>query len=77
MYITTLAPEKLDLTLDEVIARLPTLSTPVDETALNEYLNKLYALGRLRHIPNISPQNVVYLHGLLCQNQPKNILEIG
>ena len=77
MHITTLAPEKLDLTLDEVIARLPTLSTPVDETALNEYLNKLYALGRLRHIPNISPQNVVYLHGLLCQNQPKNILEIG
>ena len=77
MHITTLAPEKLDLTLDEVIARLPTLSTPVDETALNEYLNKLYALGRLRHIPNISTQNVVYLHGLLCQNQPKNILEIG
>ena len=77
MHITTLAPEKLDLTLDEVIARLPTLSTPVDETALSEYLNKLYALGRLRHIPNISPQNVVYLHGLLCQNQPKNILEIG
>lgn len=77
MHITTLAPEKLDLTLDEVIARLPTLSTPVDETALNEYLNKLYALGRLRHIPNISPQNVVYLQGLLHQNQPKNILEIG
>ena len=77
MHITTLAPEKLDLTLDEVIARLPTLSTPVDETALNEYLNKLYALGRLRHIPNISPQNVIYLHGLLCLNQPKNILEIG
>ena len=63
--------------MDEVIARLPTLSTPVDETALNEYLNKLYALGRLRHIPNISPQNVVYLQGLLHQNQPKNILEIG
>lgn len=77
MLSTQLSAERLDLTLDEVIARLPTLSTPVDETALNEYLNKLYALGRLRHIPNISPQNVVYLHGLLCQNQPKNILEIG
>ena len=77
MLSTQLSAERLDLTLDEVIARLPTLSTPVDATALNEYLNKLYALGRLRHIPNISPQNVVYLHGLLCQNQPKNILEIG
>lgn len=77
MCITALAPEKLDLTLDEVIARLPTLSTPVDETALNEYLNKLYALGRLRHIPNISPQNVAYLHSLLRQHRPKNILEIG
>ena len=77
MLSTQLSAERLDLTLDEVIARLPTLSTPVDETALNEYLNKLYALGRLRHIPNISPQNVVYLQGLLHQNQPKNILEIG
>ena len=77
MLSTQLSAERLDLTLDEVIARLPTLSTPVDETALNEYLNKLYALGRLRHIPNISPQNVAYLHSLLRQHRPKNILEIG
>lgn len=77
MHITTLAPEKLDLTLDEVIARLPTLTAPVDDKTLDNYLDALYALGRLRHIPNISPQNVDYLHGLLCQNQPKNILEIG
>lgn len=77
MLSTELSCEKLNLTLDEVIVRLPTLSTPVDETALNEYLNKLYALGRLRHIPNISPQNVAYLHSLLRQHRPKNILEIG
>ena len=77
MLSTELSSEKLDLTLDEVMARLPTLAAPIDEAALNDYLDKLYALGRLRHIPNISPQNVVYLHGSLCQNQPKNILEIG
>ena len=77
MLSTELSSEKLDLTLDEVMARLPTLAAPIDEAALNDYLDKLYALGRLRHIPNISPQNVVFLHELLCQNQPKNILEIG
>ena len=77
MLSTQLSAERLDLTLDEVIARLPTLYVPVDAAALNDYLDTLYTLGRLRHIPNISPQNVVYLHGLLCQNQPKNILEIG
>lgn len=77
MLSTELSCEKLDLTLDEVIARLPTLAAPVDEAALNDYLDQLYALGRLRHIPNISPQNVSYLHNLLRQRQPKNILEIG
>jgi len=77
MLSTELSSEKLDLTLDEVIARLPTLTTPVDDKTLDNYLDTLYALGRLRHIPNISPQNVVYLQGLLRQNQPKNILEIG
>lgn len=59
------------------MARLPTLAAPIDDTALNDYLDQLYALGRLRHIPNISPQNVTYLHSLLHQRQPKNILEIG
>lgn len=78
---TQLSETRLDLTLDEVTARLPALvnstSDSINETALNEYLDALYRLGRLRHIPNISPQNVAYLQNLLAQNQPKNILEIG
>ncbi len=78
---TELSEKRLDLTLDEVTARLPALvnstSDSINEAALNEYLDALYRLGRLRHIPNISPQNVAYLQNLLKQNQPKNILEIG
>jgi predicted O-methyltransferase YrrM len=77
MRSTELSAEKLNLTLDEVIERLPSFNAPIDAYALNDYLDALYALGRLRHIPNISPQNVTYLHNLLTLHQPKNILEIG
>lgn len=75
--MTELAPVKLDLTLNEVIERLPSVPAAFDAVALDAYLQALYALGRQRHIPNISPQNVALLQQLLRERRPQRILEIG
>lgn len=68
----------LVLTLSEVIERLPKISahTLKDENLI-EYLDALYALGRLRNVPNISPANTTFLQKLLIERRPKRILEIG
>ncbi len=77
MLSTELSAQKLDLSLPEVIERLPQMATPVSDSALDDYLNALYRLGRLRHIPNISPQNVEHLQTLLRERRPQSLLEIG
>ena len=71
MHATTITMEKLLLTLDEVIARLP------NGDDFEHYLDELYALGRIRNIPNISPANVAFLQRTLRERQPQRILEIG
>lgn len=70
--------DTLVLTLEQVIERLPSISPDIfTDEALTQYLDALYALGRLRNIPNISPANTAFLQNLLSQRQPKRILEIG
>ena len=71
IHATTITMEKLLLTLDEVIARLP------NGDDFEHYLDELYALGRIRNIPNISPANVAFLQRTLRERQPQRILEIG
>lgn len=77
MANTALSPERRYFSLEQVAQHLPKPSRPVSDAALETYLNELYQLGRLRHTPNISPQNVAFLHGLLRQHQPQRILELG
>lgn len=70
--------DTLVLTLPEVIERLPKISAhALNDEKLVEYLDELYALGRLRNVPNISPANTRFLQHLLSQRKPKRILEIG
>lgn len=76
-HSTALTADKLSLTLPEVIDRLPTITSASDASQLNTYLDQLYLLGRQRHIPNISPQNVDFLRGIVQSKQPKQLLEIG
>ncbi|AXF84530.1 hypothetical protein DTO96_100239 [Ephemeroptericola cinctiostellae] len=69
---------KRTLTLSEAINELPNL-TPhnISDATLSAYLNALYAQGRERHTPNISPINTIFLQRLLVQRHPKRILEVG
>ena len=74
---TQLSTERRYFSLEQVAQHLPQPELPISDDALEQYLSALYRLGRLRHTPNISPQNVVFLHELLRQHQPKRILELG
>ena len=74
---TGLAAERLYLSLEQVAERLPRPALPISDDALEDYLNTLYQLGRLRHTPNISPQNVALLHHILRERRPQRILELG
>jgi predicted O-methyltransferase YrrM len=70
--------DTLELTLEQAISRLPNISPKnLTDATLETYLTELYALGRLRHIPNISPANSAYLQAILTTRQPAHILEIG
>ena len=72
------ATPKRTLTLPEAINELPNI-TPhnISDATLSAYLNALYAQGRERHTPNISPINTIFLQKLLEQRQPKRVLEVG
>ncbi len=74
---TTLCTERRYFSLAQVAQHLPQPELPISDDALETYLNELYRLGRLRHTPNISPQNVAFLHELLRQHRPARILELG
>ena len=74
---TGLAAERLYLSLEQVAERLPRPALPISDEALEDYLHALYQLGRLRHTPNISPQNVALLHHILRERRPQRILELG
>ena len=74
---TQLSTERRYFSMEQVAQHLPQPELPISDDALEQYLSALYRLGRLRHTPNISPQNVVFLHELLRQHQPKRILELG
>lgn len=74
---TALSAERRYFSLEQVAQHLPKPDLPVTETALEAYLSELYQLGRLRHTPNISPENVTFLHALLREHRPQRILELG
>ncbi|MGL4766648.1 MAG: O-methyltransferase [Formosimonas sp.] len=70
--------DAIELTLTDIIARLPAISpTTLTAATLEHYLNELYALGRLRLVPNISPANTAFLQGLIQTRRPQRLLEIG
>ena len=75
---TEVANPKRMLSLPEAINELPNI-TPnnISDATLSAYLNALYAQGRERHTPNISPINTIFLQRLLVQRHPKHILEVG
>ena len=74
---TTLSAERRYFSLAQVAQHLPQPQLPVDDATLNHYLDALYQLGRLRHTPNISPENVAFLRERLLQHRPQRILELG
>ena len=74
---TALSSERRYFSLEQVAQHLPQPTLPVGDEALECYLSELYQLGRLRHTPNISPENVTFLHELLREYRPQRILELG
>ena len=74
---TALSIERRYFSLEQVAQYLPKPTLPVGDEALELYLSELYQLGRLRHTPNISPENVTFLHELLREYRPQHILELG
>ena len=74
---TALSTERRYMGLAQLAQHLPAPSLPISDEDLEQYLTQLYQLGRLRHTPNISPENVTFLQETLQQHRPQRILEIG
>ena len=49
----------------------------MNQNFLQQYLQKLKKSGIERKIPNISEENAHFIGKILCDKNPKNILEIG
>ena len=49
----------------------------MNQNFLQQYLQKLKKSGIERKIPNISEENAHFIGKILCNKNPKNILEIG